>query len=179
MPTFGQGLRRAVGEGALLVALAAAIAFGANARRKDPLPLLADPRVIALDVDVPIISAKEAVAGFEAGDLIFLDARAYDIFTMSHVGGAFSVPAEQFGERYPLIGPLLSGNAKGVIYGWASAPSAPERLARTMKEAGIKNIVFLIDGFEGWLRLNAPVETGEDPTIEVLDQGEGGEGAGS
>jgi rhodanese-related sulfurtransferase len=179
LPSSGQGLRRAVGEGALLVILSAGIAFGSNARREKPLPLLADPRVLALEVDVPIISAKEALEGFEAGELIFLDARPYDVFTTSHVGGAFSVPAEEFGERYTIIGPLLSGEAKAVVYGWASAPAAPERLVRTMQEAGIENIVFLIDGFEGWLRLDAPVEKGDDPTIEVLDQVEAGEEEGS
>lgn len=171
MANFRDGLPRAIGEGALLLALSAGLAFGSNRLREEPLPLVADPRVIALEVNIPIIYAQQALAGFDAGDHIFLDARERDIYVKGHIGGAFSVPAESFHERYPLIAPLLSGDAKIVVYGWSAAPAAVERLAKVLQSAGISNASFLVDGYEGWLRLGAPTEEGDDPMFETLDAG--------
>ena len=173
MPLDGNGLRRAVGEGALLLSLATALAFGVNARRKEPLPLVADPRVLALEVDMPVISAKGALAAFDAGHHVFLDARTYEAYRMGHIGGAFAVPAEDFGPRYETIGPLLAGGMTVVVYGWAAAPPAVERLAKTLLSAGVTDARFLIDGYEGWIRLQAPIEKGDDPTIEAPEGAEG------
>jgi len=167
LPHDGNGLRRAIGEGALLLALSAVAAFGSNALRKEPLPLLADARVLALEVDMPVIYAREAAAAFDAGDHIFLDAREYETYRMGHIGGAFSVPAEDFGSRYETLGPLLAGETGVIVYGWASAPAATERLAKTLLSAGVTGARFLIDGYEGWLRLGATAEKGDDPTIEA------------
>jgi len=169
LPHDGNVLRRAIREGALLLALSAVAAFGSNALRKAPLPLLADPRVLALEVDMPVIYAKEAVAAFDAGDHIFLDAREYEAYRMGHIGGAFAVPAEDFGARYEALGPLLAGETGVIVYGWAAAPAAVERLAKTLLSAGVTGARFLVDGYEAWIRLGAPVEKGDDPTIEASD----------
>ncbi len=178
MPHDGNGLRRAIGEGALLLALSAAAAFGSNALREEPLPLVADARVLALEVDMPVIYAKEAATAFDAGDHIFLDAREYETYRMGHIGGAFSVPAEDFGARYEALGPLLAGDTGVIVYGWAAAPAAVERLARTLLSSDVTGARFLVDGYEGWLRLGAPVEKGDDPTIEASDgSGEASDGS--
>lgn len=165
MPHDGTGLPRAIREGALLLALSVAAAFGSNALRSDPLPFLADPRVLALEVDVPVIYAKEAAA--LEGDHIFLDARDYEAYGSGHIGGAFAVPAEDFGTRYETLGPFLAGETKVIVYGWSAAPAAPERLAKMLLSAGVTRGLFLVDGFEGWIRIGAPIEKGDDPTIEA------------
>jgi hypothetical protein len=51
--TTGGALPRAIREGALLLFISAALALGVNAMRSKPLPMRADPRLLALEVDLP------------------------------------------------------------------------------------------------------------------------------
>jgi len=152
-------------EGALLLVVSAALAFGTNAVRAKPLPLRTDARVLALEIDMPVISAAEAALAFEVGDRIFLDAREADVFREGHIGGAFSLVPGEFDERYGVIGAFLAPETPIVVYGDEGRPSDIETVARRLADAGHANVSLLLDGFGGWEKAGAPVEAGDDPTM--------------
>lgn len=164
------GLGRAVREGFLLLFVSASLAFGVNALRKEPVPLRADPRLFALEVDLPLMSASAAAAAFDAGSHLFLDARDADAYRTGHVGGAFSVPPDEFLDRYDTIGPLLTGGVAVVVYGAAADASTVETLAKELLGAGVTRVSLMLDGYEGWAATGAPTEAGDDPTFAPSDE---------
>jgi len=168
----GGGLARAFAEGAVLVVLSAGIAIGSNAARKEPVPLRGDARLYSLDVDLPVISARDAAAGFDAGDHVFLDARDADAFRAGHVAGAFSVEPDEFLDRYAAIGSFLTGDTRTVVYGAVAEPGHVEKLAKALLDAGVTQASLLLDGYEGWAAAGGQTETGDDPTIEESGGGE-------
>lgn len=167
MAAPAQGIARAGGEAILLLALGAALAFGTNALREQPVPLRADPRLFALEVDLPVLSAEAAVAGFDAGTHVFLDARDADAFRAGHVGGAFWVPPEAVLERYETLGPIVTGGVDVVLYGAAGDAATVEALAKALRGAGVARLRLLLDGYEGWVAADGPTETGDDPTVDA------------
>ncbi|MFN0149146.1 MAG: rhodanese-like domain-containing protein [bacterium] len=171
MTSPGGAFQRALREGALLLAISAALAFGVNAARAKPLPLRTDPRLLALQIDMPVISATDAALAFDAGDRIFLDARETDVFREGHIGGAFSVAAQEFDDRYGAISAFLSPETPIIVYGDEARASDVETVARRLKDAGHTNISLLLDGFGGWEKALAPVEAGDDPTMMPFEEG--------
>jgi rhodanese-related sulfurtransferase len=164
VPRRREGLGRAAVEAALLLAVAAPLAFGLNAFREEPVPLVADPRLFQLEVDLPVLSTRQTVAAFDAGGSVFLDARGADAFREGHIGGAFSVPADAFLDRYAAIAPLLSGEVAVVVYGAAGGLSDVEKLAKALVSAGVARTSLFLDGYEGWVAAGAPMGAGDDPT---------------
>lgn len=165
MTTTRGAFQRALREGALLLLLSAALAFGTNAARAKPLPLRTDARVLALETDATVISASDAVLAFEAGDRIFLDARETDLFREGHIGGAFSLASAEFDDRYGVLAGFLSPETPIVVYGDEGRASDVETVARKLGDAGHENVSLLLDGFSGWEKTGAPVEVGDDPTM--------------
>lgn len=157
-------------EGALLLVVSAALAFGTNAARAKPLPLRTDPRVLALEIDAPVVSAAEALHAFEAGDRIFLDAREAELFREGHIGGAFSLVPQEFDDRYGVISAFLSPETPIIVYGDESRNSDVETVARRLGDAGHGNVSLLLDGFSGWEKAGAPVEAGDDPTMTPSEE---------
>ena len=172
------GLGRAIAEGALLVALSAAAAFAFNSTRKEPLPLRSDPRLLALGVDLPVLSAADAAKALDAGSSVFLDARDADAFRAGHIGGAFWIAPDEFLERYATIGTLLAGGTQTIVYGAAADPGRVEKLAQALLSAGVTEVSLLLDGYEGWAAAGAPTETGDDPTVESAGSSESAESDG-
>lgn len=136
--------------------------------RSKPLPMRADPRLLALEVDLPAFSQPEAVAAFEAGH-IFLDAREPDQFREGHVGGAFSLTPNEFDDRYAALADFLAADTPIVLYGDEERSSDLETVARKLQGAGHSQIVYFLDGFEAWAAAGSPVEEGDDPTMTPAD----------
>lgn len=164
----GGAFPRAIREGALLLFISAALALGVNATRSKPLPMRADPRLLALEVDLPALSQPEAAAAFESGH-IFLDAREPDQFRTGHVGGAFSLAPGEFDDRYAALAGFLSSDTPIVLYGDEERPSDLETVARKLQAAGHTQIAYFLDGYGAWAAAGSPVEAGDDPTMTPAD----------
>lgn len=136
--------------------------------RSKPLPMRADPRLLALEVDLPALSQPEAAAAFESGH-IFLDAREPDQFRTGHVGGAFSLAPGEFDDRYAALAGFLSSDTPIVLYGDEERPSDLETVARKLQAAGHTQIAYFLDGYRAWAAAGSPVEAGDDPTMTPAD----------
>src|SRR5271170_2720269 len=61
------------------------------------------------------ISVQQARARLDKGAL-FLDARPFAFYEMSHVPGARSLPEDEFDKTFPTLEPLLRSRLEVVVY---------------------------------------------------------------
>ncbi len=105
-----------------------------------------------------IESVARAREIFDAGEVLFVDARSQADYENGHIPGALSLPVGRFDERiesflnqYPAEQPI-------VTYCSGRTCEDSHNLARFLSEAGYTDIRIFIDGFPGWQAEGHPVE---------------------
>jgi len=154
-------LRRAVPETLVLIALGAAAGFALNARRADPLPLDLPGFLLLPESGAQVVFPMQAREHFEAGDHIFVDARAEAAYVERHIEGALSVPVARFDELAAELR-LWTAGQPVVVYGSEHDFVSADDLARRLIAAGEQQVVLLVPGLEAWVARGLPVETGSD-----------------
>jgi len=152
---------RIIGQSLGVIALSAALAFGANALRPDGLPLVhAAQSAVQLDKSGGEINIKDAALLFISGRAVFLDARSQLEFELGHIQGAFWLPPREFAAQFQDIKPLLAGKEAVITY--CDGPDCPlsAALAKHLRGAGVKNVFVLKDGWALWQAERLPVSKG-------------------
>ncbi|MFZ0131626.1 MAG: rhodanese-like domain-containing protein [Desulfobacterales bacterium] len=157
-------------EATAILLLAACLAFGFNALRKQPLPLLPKTSAVAVApaadpssaepgtvAEIPI---EEAVRLFEKGAALFVDARPEADYQAGHIQDAVNVPDLDF-DRY--IGPFLEKTpAEAVLITYCEGESCvlSKSLADKLVLAGFEKVFHLGDGWGQWKKRGLPTASG-------------------
>ncbi len=165
---------RILGQSLGLLALSAILAFGVNAARPDGLPLAqaaktssgAAPSAVQLSEASGEIALKDAALLFLSGRAVFLDARSDFEFQLGHIQGAISLPVRSFASEFQDIKPRLAG--KDAVIAYCDGPECPlsHALAKHLREAGIKNVYVLTNGWSLWQAEKLPVAKGAGQTSQ-------------
>lgn len=145
-----------------ILALSAAVGFGVNAVRPDGLPLArAAQSAVKLSQDQGgEIGIKDAALLFVSGRAVFLDARSQFEFEQGRIQGAINLPPREFAAQYQDIKPLLAGKEAVITYCDGENCPLSQSLARHLRDAGLKNVYVLKNGWSLWLAEGLPVAKG-------------------
>lgn len=151
-PSLFSALSRSLREAALIALGCAAVAVGANALRKDPLPIVQrEP----YQLFVPCPESHGAVDALEPGDprlaqkgVLFIDARSAAAFSAWHEPGAVNL-AYDFLEPVSenAVRSLLNSRASLVaVYGDGDDPDSGAELAKELSGKGVRGVAFVRGG---------------------------------
>lgn len=153
---------RIIGQSLGILALSAALAFGVNALRPDGLPLAnaAAKSSVQLDTTGGEIAIKDAALLFVSGRAVFLDARSQLEYEMGHVQGAISLPPREFAAQFQDIKPALQGKEAVITYCDGERCPLSIALAKHLRDAGVKNVYVLKNGWTLWQAEKLPTAKG-------------------
>jgi rhodanese-related sulfurtransferase len=153
---------RIFGQSLGILALSAALAFGVNALRPDGLPLAnaATKSSVQLDSSGGEIAIKDAALLFISGRAVFLDARSQLEYEMGHVQGALSLPPREFAAQFQDIKPALQGKEAVITYCDGERCPLSIALAKHLRDAGVKNVYVLKNGWTLWQAEKLPTAKG-------------------
>jgi rhodanese-related sulfurtransferase len=156
-------LTPALRQGLAILVAACAIGFGANAMRREPLPMrgsLDPPPEPEPGADFPSISADDARARWEAG-AVFVDVRPHGEWSAGRAAGAASVDASTFPQSYFDAVPPLDPAIPLTLYGAGPDSFAVRRTAVGLQEMGHADVALVVCGLEGLSATGIPTEQGE------------------
>ena len=148
----------------LLLALAAAWGFGANALRPDPLPLrgaVEPPPPPEAGADLPAAPAEAALSAWESG-AFFVDVRDPAAFTDRHVSGALSIPAADFDAHYFDVVASLGPEVPLLVYGAGADSFDVRHVAQELKDRGHTLVDLVVCGAESLYVLGLAPAVGEE-----------------
>lgn len=154
-------LRSALLQGIVLVACAALFAAAFNACRQGGLELRGRPGLQEAG-GFETITLEEAFAGYERGEIVFVDARDPVAFRSGRLPGALGIPVDEAALHSERLKRELSSTRVAVIY--CDGPGCPlsERLASALSARGVCGMRILGEGWEGWYEAGFPVEEGPE-----------------
>lgn len=153
---------RIIGQSVSILVLSAALAVGFNALRPDGLPYVqaAQQSAVRLDATGGEIAIKDAALLFISGRAVFLDARSQFEFEQGHVQGAISLPPREFAAQFQDIKPRLVGKEAVITYCDGDRCPLSHALAEHLRNAGIRNVYVLKNGWTLWQAEKLPVSKG-------------------
>jgi rhodanese-related sulfurtransferase len=106
--------------------------------------------------DAPLAIAPEDVQRYRAAgeEIVVFDLRPVDAFRQSRVARARSLPVTEFRRRQGEV------PRAGRVVLYAATPEEAAAAYQTLRGAGHRNVMVLEGGFQAWLRLKLPVESG-------------------
>jgi len=111
---------------------------------------------------VRLITLAEAEDLWRAGETVFLDARAADLYAEGHVPRARSAPVAEIETLLPVLVQRIAKEAALVVYCEGGDCQSSLTLAKRLHDEGFKDIRVLSGGWEEWKRAGLPGETGND-----------------
>lgn len=151
---------------AAVIALSIVLALIVNGMRPERLPLVMPfppqyecPSRITVGL---AIKAEEALSRSGRGQILFVDARAREVFEKGHIEGAINLP-------YSFLDPVpvealasLRNSGEVVVYCNSSHLERSRLMAGELADAGLKSVFYLEGGFLGWVKAQGSY-TGEKP----------------
>ena len=106
---------------------------------------------------MPTIAADRLKLLLDAGEkLLLIDIRPAKEFQEKRVPGARSIPVAELDKR---IGEIPK-SGRVVIYAATPQDEIADSVFQVFEDNRYRNIAFMLDGFQGWLKRKYPVETG-------------------
>lgn len=156
--TFKRFLWKGVREAALILLMAAGLAYGIDLFREGtPAAISHAPQKAEGSRSITI---EEALRRFEEGSAVFVDARPAIDFQAGRIKGAISLPDQDF-DAY--IGPFLAKTPEEtLLITYCEGKSCPlsRRLAEKLMMAGYEKVFHLEDGWGQWKKRGLPLEKG-------------------
>jgi rhodanese-related sulfurtransferase len=107
--------------------------------------------------DVPTIAADRLKLLLDAGEkFVLIDLRPVKEFQERRIPGSRSIPRTEIEKR---IGEIPK-SGRVVIYAATSHNEIDDSVFQTIEDGRYRNVTFMLEGFQGWLKLKYPVETG-------------------
>jgi rhodanese-related sulfurtransferase len=108
-----------------------------------------------------VIPAAEAKARLDRGAL-FLDARPFAFYEMSHIPGALPLPEPDFDAHFAKLEPRLRSSFNLVVYCAGYGCEASHVVARRLREKDV-HAAILDEGWPAWTDAGYPTKTGSEP----------------
>ena len=150
-------LRRAL----VIVLAGVALGMAANAVSPRRIPWLTPPKAPLQARDT--LTLHDAEGLWNGGAAFFLDARAPSDYAAGHITNAFSLPIEDFDNRYPSVAALFTPDSTIVAYCDGQECDLSHRLMVKLRELGYHNVRVLVNGWTSWHTANLPTRTGDQP----------------
>ena len=107
--------------------------------------------------DVPTIAADRLKLLLDAGEkFVLIDIRPAKEFQEKRIPGAHSVPVAELEKR---IGEVPK-SGRVVVYGATPISDIADSVFQIFEDSGHRNVTFMLEGFQGWLKHKYPVESG-------------------
>ena len=107
--------------------------------------------------DVPTIAADRLKLLLDAGEkFVLIDLRPVKEFHEKRIPGSRSIPSAELEKRLSEV----PKSGRVVIYAAASHNDIDDSVFQTIEDGRYRNVTFMLEGFQGWLKLKYPVETG-------------------
>jgi rhodanese-related sulfurtransferase len=107
--------------------------------------------------DVPTIAADRLKLLLDAGEkFVLIDLRPAKEFQDRRIPSSRSIPTTEIEKR---IGEIPK-SGRVVIYAATSHNEIDDSVFQTIEDGRYRNVTFMLEGFQGWLKLKYPVETG-------------------
>jgi rhodanese-related sulfurtransferase len=148
---------------AILVA-GAALGLSSNIFRERPLPFsgpLDPPPEREAGSDLAAGTLEEALSRFEEG-AFFLDVRPAADWESRRVSGAFSVPADEFDDRYFLTISGLGTEVPLFVYGAGPDSHVVRRVVAQLSELGHEQVGFVTGGVDALLAAGLSAASGPE-----------------
>lgn len=153
---------KALFQALAIVAVSCALAFGVNVVRPDGLALSSTPKSqVELQPEGGEIPLKDAALLHASGRAVFLDARSPLDYAQGHIKGAVSLPPREFASQFQDLKPMLEKAEVVVAYCDGERCPLGENLAQHLRDAGLKNVLVLKNGWTSWTAEGLPVEQGQ------------------
>ena len=115
-------------------------------------------RMMALDTDPPFLPLDGAVALYEAGEAVFLDARSPAEYAKARIPGARLLPFHQIEEYQSEALRGIGADTAVVVYCEGVGCTDSLFLARALRDAGYRNLRVFYGGLPQWARAGFPTE---------------------
>jgi rhodanese-related sulfurtransferase len=112
-------------------------------------------------VEIQDIYYEEAVAIFESGEAVFVDARLLREYREGHIKGAIPWPFNEFVEYLGKYIDDFPPDTPIVVYCEGGSCVQSYKVAESLLVSGYTNISLYHGGFEEWGAMEQPVETGD------------------
>jgi rhodanese-related sulfurtransferase len=107
--------------------------------------------------DVPTIAADRLKLLLDAGEkFVLIDIRPAKEFQEKRIPGSRSVPIAELEKR---LGEVPK-SGRVVVYAATPQNEIDDSVFQTFEDGRYRNVTFMLEGFQGWLKLKYPVETG-------------------
>lgn len=163
--------KKIVVDGFIIALLGIFIGFTFNYARKDGVAIIkeavdvekqisseSEPQSPGNSVEPVWIDLREALAYFEEGRALFIDARDEEEYMEGHIQGAVNVPYGWYLEEHPDLSSLLPENKVLITYCGGTECESSIELAMSMYERGYTGIKIFFGGWQDWIDNNLPYE---------------------
>jgi rhodanese-related sulfurtransferase len=107
--------------------------------------------------DVSTIAADRLKLLLDAGEkFLFIDIRPAKEFQEKRIPGSRSIPSAELDKR---IGEVPK-SGRVVVYAATPQNEIDDSVFQIFEDSRYRNIAFMLEGFDGWLKRKYPVETG-------------------
>jgi rhodanese-related sulfurtransferase len=107
--------------------------------------------------DVPTIAADRLKLLLDAGEkFVLIDLRPAREFQEKRIPGSRSIPAIELDKR---LGEVPK-SGRIVVYAAMPQNEIDDSVFQIFEDNKYRNVTFMLEGFQGWLKLKYPVETG-------------------
>jgi len=133
-----------------LLLLVAVLATGVSwFLRSDGLSLTADPTGYELELDAPLIQIDQALALYDEGEYLFVDARSFVEVEFQTIPGAFFIREDTFDDDLLGYFDFMGPDDHFILFGDGNLLPISNIAAR-MKERGYENVFILKGGLAAW-----------------------------
>jgi rhodanese-related sulfurtransferase len=107
--------------------------------------------------DVPTIAADRLKLLLDAGEkFVLVDLRPVKEFQEKRIPGSRSIPRAELEKRLGEV----PRSGRVVVYAATPQDQIDDSVFQTFEDGRYKNVSFMLEGFQGWVKLKYPVETG-------------------
>jgi rhodanese-related sulfurtransferase len=107
--------------------------------------------------DVPTIAADRLKLLLDSGEkFVLIDLRPVKEFQEKRIPGSRSIPSAELDKR---LGEVPK-SGRVVIYAATPQNEIDDSVFQTFEDNRYRNVTFMLEGFQGWLKLKYPIEAG-------------------
>jgi rhodanese-related sulfurtransferase len=148
---------------AYIVLLAAAVALAVNHVPRTRLAIAEfDPRpdvaASAKEQNLPTVDLEQALALFNSGEAVFVDARPAELYTQGRIPGALNVPEKEPGEYLAQFLGMVPLEERVVVYCDGDDCLASIHVAEQLRAKGYRNVAVFFGGWKQWTDAASEIE---------------------